>query len=40
MAIIGAAMHKLIPIVYGVLASGQKYDPAKLKPPEMATATS
>ena len=38
MAIIGAAMHKLIRIVYGVLASGQKYDPDKLKPPEMATA--
>jgi len=32
MAIIGAAMHKLIRIVYGVLASGQKYDPAKLPP--------
>ena len=39
MAIIGAAMHKLIRIVYGVLASGQRYDPTKLKPTEMATAT-
>jgi hypothetical protein len=31
---IGAAMHKLIRIVYGVLTSGQKYDPTKLKPPQ------
>jgi transposase len=38
MAIIGAAMHKLIRIVYGVLASGQKYDPAKLLPPKAPTA--
>lgn len=38
MAIIGAAMHKLIRIVYGVLASGQKYDPTKLLPPKLATA--
>jgi len=39
MAIIGAAMHKLIRIVYGVLASGQQYDPQKLLPPKLATAT-
>jgi transposase len=37
MAIIGAAMHKLIRIAYGVLASGQKYDPTKLLPPKLAT---
>ncbi len=38
MAIIGAAMHKLIRIVYGVLSSGQKYDPSKLLPPRVAAA--
>lgn len=35
MAIIGAAMHKLIRIVYGVLSSGQPYDPQKLLPPNL-----
>jgi transposase len=39
MAIIGAAMHKLIRIIYGVLASGQPYDPDKLLPPKSKTAT-
>lgn len=39
MAIIGATMHKLIRIVYGVLASGQQYDPTKLLTPKLATAT-
>ncbi|WP_240966524.1 hypothetical protein [Nodosilinea sp. P-1105] len=39
MAIVGAAMHKLIRIVYGVLASGQQYDPTKLLPPKLASAT-
>jgi hypothetical protein len=38
MAIIEAAMHKLIRIVYGVLSSGQKYDPSKLLPPKVAAA--
>jgi transposase len=38
MAIIGAAMHKLIRIVYGVLSSGQLYDPEKLKPQKSAKA--
>jgi transposase len=32
MAIVGAVMHKLICIVYGVLSSGQAYDPPKLLP--------
>ena len=32
MAIVGAVMHKLIRIVYGVLSSGQAYDPQKLLP--------
>lgn len=36
MSIIGAAMHKLIRIVYGVLASGQHYDPTKLMSPKIA----
>lgn len=39
MAIVGAAMHKLIRIAYGVLASGQPYDPTKLLPPQSAAAT-
>jgi transposase len=39
MAIIGAAMHKLIRIVYGVLVSGQLYDPSKLLPPKSKAAT-
>ncbi|MGB3311329.1 MAG: IS110 family transposase, partial [Nodosilinea sp.] len=38
MAIVGAAMHKLIRIVYGVLSSGQLYDPEKLKPQKPAMA--
>jgi transposase len=32
MAIVGAVMHKLIRIVYGVLSSGQAYNPQKLLP--------
>jgi len=32
MAIVGAVMHKLIRIVYGVLSWGQAYDPQKLLP--------
>lgn len=39
MAIIGATMHKLIRIVYGVLVSGQKYDPTKLLPPKSEATT-
>ncbi len=39
MAIIGAALHKLIRIAYGVLASGQPYDSTKLLPPQSAAAT-
>ncbi|PSN14837.1 IS110 family transposase [filamentous cyanobacterium CCT1] len=39
MAIVGATMHKLIRIVYGILVSGQKYDPTKLLTPESAVAT-
>jgi len=39
MAIVGAAMHKLIRIVYGALASNQPYDPAKLLPPQSAAST-
>jgi hypothetical protein len=39
MAIIGAAMHKLIRIVYGVLVSAQPYDPSKLLPPKSKAAT-
>lgn len=39
MAVLGAAMHKLIRIVYGVLSSGLKYDPDKLLPPKAAAAT-
>ena len=38
MAILGAAMHKLIRVVYGVLSSGLKYDPSKLLPPKSAVA--
>lgn len=38
MAIIGAAMHKLIRIAYGVLSSGQRYDPEKLKPQKSVMA--
>nr|WP_225886923.1 transposase [Nodosilinea nodulosa] len=38
MAIVGATMHKLIRIVYGILVSGQTYDPTKLLPPESAAA--
>lgn len=34
MAIVGAVMHKLIRIVYGVLTSGQAYDPQKVLPPQ------
>jgi len=30
---------KLLRIVYGVLASGQTYDPSKLQPPKAAMAT-
>lgn len=39
MAIVGAAMHKLIRIAYGVLASGQPYDPTKLLPSKAAVVT-
>jgi|GEM_PF-6064210 len=39
MAILGAAMHKLIRLIYGVLSSGQNYDPDKLKPQKAAAAT-
>ncbi len=30
MQVVGAVMHKLIRIVYGVLKSGQPYNPEKL----------
>ncbi|WP_008314835.1 IS110 family transposase [Leptolyngbya sp. PCC 6406] len=39
MAIIGAAMHKLIRIVYGVLSSGKTYDPDKLLPAKSSPVT-
>lgn len=32
MQVVGAVMHKLIRIIYGVLHSGQPFDPAKLAP--------
>lgn len=32
MAVVGAVMHKLIRVIYGVLSSRQKFDPAKLAP--------
>jgi len=30
MAVVGAVMHKLIRVIYGVLTSGQEFDPKKL----------
>lgn len=32
MQVVGAVMHKLIRIIYGVLKSGKKFDPEKLRP--------
>lgn len=32
MAVVGAVMHKLIRVIYGVLTSGQEFDPKKLAP--------
>lgn len=32
MQVVGAVMHKLIRVIYGVLKSGQTFDPAKLMP--------
>ncbi len=32
MQVVGAVMHKLIRIIYGVLSSGEKFDAAKLVP--------
>jgi transposase len=32
MQVVGAVMHKLIRVIYGVLKSGQPFDPAKLMP--------
>lgn len=30
--VVGAVMHQLIRVIYGVLTSGQPFDPAKLMP--------
>ena len=38
MQVVGAVMHKLIRIIYGVLKSGQPYDPARLMPAGVAKA--
>ena len=32
MEVVGAVMHKLIRVIYGVLKSGQPFDPEKLIP--------
>ena len=32
MQVVGAVMHKLIRVIYGVLKSGQPFDPKKLLP--------
>ena len=32
MQVVGAVMHQLMRVIYGVLKSGQPFDPAKLMP--------
>ncbi|UBF25619.1 IS110 family transposase (plasmid) [Kovacikia minuta CCNUW1] len=36
MQVVGAVMHKLIRVIYGVLKSGQPFDASKLMPPNQA----
>ena len=38
MQVVGAVMHKLIRVIYGVLKSGLPYDPARLTPTGVAKA--
>lgn len=40
MQVVGAVMHKLIRVIYGVLKSGRPYDPAKLMPAGVAKVDS
>ncbi len=37
MQVVGAVMHKLIRVVYGVLKSGQPFDPYKLLPLKLSS---
>ena len=38
MQVVGAVMHKLIRVIYGVLKSGRPYDPVRLMPAGVAEA--
>lgn len=38
MQVVGAVMHKLIRVIYGVLKSGQPFDPDKLMPKQVESA--
>ena len=39
MEVVGAVMHKLIRVIYGVLKSGKPFDPEKLIPQTLDQST-